>query len=81
MTTFYVLNVPENASVAMAAADDPTVTVDGVGPYFEISADDSILVDRRATGCRHAVWFSCVAGLRHARIAQHDKDALKVVAS
>ena len=37
------------------------------------------MIDRRATGCRHAVWYSALAGLQDARVAQHDKDALRVV--
>jgi hypothetical protein len=43
-----------------------------------VSADAEIVVDRRATGCRHAVWYSCVSGLSGSRITQWDKDALKV---
>ncbi len=43
------------------------------------STPSQIIIDRRATGCRHAVWYSAVAGLRRARIAQHDKNALRVV--
>lgn len=43
------------------------------------STRDQIIIDRRATGCRHAVWYSSVAGLRDARIAQHDKNALRIV--
>jgi hypothetical protein len=52
--------------------------VSKIGPYFEIVADGVISIDRRATGCRHAVWYSSIAGLRGARITQHDKDALRV---
>jgi hypothetical protein len=79
MTTLYVLDVPENTSVAKVAAEDPEVTVDRIGPYFEIRADREIVIDRRATDCRHAVWYSCVAGVaRDSRITQHDKDALRV---
>ena len=79
MTTFYVLDVPENTAVAKIAAEDPAVTVGRIGPYFEIGAAGPIVIDRRATGCRHAVWYSCVAGVaRDSRITQHDKDALRV---
>ena len=79
MTAFYVLDVPENTAVAKIAAEDAAVTVGRIGPYFEISATGPIVVDRRATGCRHAVWYSAVAGLQDARIAQHDKNALRLV--
>ncbi|MCE3550657.1 hypothetical protein LWC33_04210 [Pseudonocardia sp. RS11V-5] len=79
MTTLYVLDVPENTAVATVAAEDPAVTVGQLGPYFVISAAGPIVVDRRATGCRHAVWYSCVGGVaRDGRITQHDKDALRV---
>jgi hypothetical protein len=79
MTRLYVLDVPENTTLAKVAAEDPAVTVGRVGPYFEIGADGPIVIDRRATGCRHAVWYSAVAGVpRDSRIVQHDKDALRV---
>jgi hypothetical protein len=78
MTALYVLDVPENTAVAKVAEQDPEVTVAKIGPYFEITADGAIVVDRRATGCRHAVWYSCVAGVADGRIVQHDKDALRV---
>ena len=79
MTTLYVLDVPENVPVAKIAAEDPEVSVGRVGPYFEISAPGPIVIDRRATGCRHAVWYSAVGGVaRDSRITQHDKNALRV---
>ena len=73
-----MLDVPENTPVAEVAGQDPAVTVDHVGPYFVIASDRPIVIDRRATGCRHAVWYSCVAGLAGCRIAQWDKDAMRV---
>ena len=36
MTALYVLDVPENTSVAKVAGEDPTITVNKIGPYFEI---------------------------------------------
>jgi hypothetical protein len=79
VTALYVLDVPENTPLAKVAAADPDVTVDRIGPYFEITATGPIVIDRRATGCRHAVWYSAVAGVaRDSHITQHDKDALRV---
>lgn len=78
MTVLFVLDVPENKPVAEVAGRDPDVDVDRVGPYYKIAADGDIVIDRRATGCRHAVWYSCVAGLADSRISQWDKDALRV---
>ena len=76
----YVLEVPENESVVRVAAQDPNVTVDRVGPYFRITATEDLVIDRRATGCRHAVWYSVIAGLESSTIVQHDKDELRVKA-
>lgn len=78
MTTIYVLDVPENSSLPKVAAQNPTVTVDRVGPYFEIVAEGPLEIDRRATSCRHAVWYSIVAGVWRGKIVQHDKNALRV---
>ncbi|MEE3851953.1 hypothetical protein VZC37_16545 [Gordonia sp. LSe1-13] len=78
MTTLFILDVPENKPVAAVAGEDPDVTVEHLGPYFRITAEGTIVVDRRATGCRHAVWYSSVAGLLDSRITQWDKDALRV---
>ena len=79
MSRMYVLDVPENEGVIKVAGADPDLAIDRVGPYFRISADGDIVIDRRATGCRHAVWYSAVAGLEGSTITQHDKDALRVV--
>lgn len=81
MTTLYVLNVPENASVAAVAARDPDLNVGRIGPYFEITAAGPIVIDRRATSCRHAVWYSIVAGIAGGVVTQHDKNALRVGAA
>lgn len=75
----YVLDVPENEGVVAVASNAPDIVVDRVGPYFRVSAADDLVIDRRATGVRHAVWYSAIAGLEGSRVVQHDKDALRVV--
>lgn len=79
-TRIYVLEVPENEGVVKVAAQQPQVTIDQVGPYLRITSDGDLVIDRRATGCRHAVWYSAVAGLEGSAIVQHDKNALRVTA-
>lgn len=76
----FMLDVPENAPIAGVAAGLPDVEVAKVGPYFAITSAAPISIDRRSTGARHAVWYSCVAGLDGWRIAQWDKDALRTEA-
>jgi hypothetical protein len=79
MPSVFVLDTPENRPFVAVAEETDRVRVAHVGPYFRIETDDEVLVDRRATGCRHAVWYSAVAGLDMMRIAQWDKDAFRAV--
>lgn len=73
----FVLDVPENTGIVEVARALPGVRVGQAGPYFVIESDAPISIDRRATGMRHAVWYSFVAGLDGWRIAQWDKNALR----
>ncbi|BCJ50378.1 hypothetical protein Asp14428_18530 [Actinoplanes sp. NBRC 14428] len=81
MPTVYVLDVPENRPVVEVASRDDRVAVRAVGPYTRLSSSAPIVIDRRETGCRHAVWYSCLAGLAAGRVVQWDKNALRVEAS
>lgn len=80
MPSVFFLDVPENRPVVEVADRDPNVRVSRRGSYFEVSSGASIEIDRRATGCRHAVWYSCVGGLNGFRIAGWDKNSLRLVA-
>lgn len=74
----FLLDVPENDGVVAVAESLATVKLLRLGPYHVLESDEPIVIDRRSTGCRHAVWYSCVAGLAGGRITQWDKDALRV---
>jgi hypothetical protein len=76
----FVLDVPENTAIVEVAREHDDVTLERIGPYFVLSSDGAVAVDRRATGARHAVWYSWVAGLEGWRIEQWDQDALRLVA-
>jgi hypothetical protein len=72
----------ENVSVVLfvyggTVEHRPDVTVARLGNYFAVKSAQPIVIDRRQTGVRHAVWYSCIAGLRGCRISQWDKDALR----
>jgi hypothetical protein len=75
--SLFILDVPENRPVVEVAGRDESVTVGRVGPYFRLSSDQPIVIDRRATGARHAVWYSCVAGLSGLRLTRWDKDQIR----
>jgi catechol 2,3-dioxygenase-like lactoylglutathione lyase family enzyme len=77
-TTLFVLDVPEVESLVELARKDPTMTVKKVGDFYELSKEGPLVIERKATQCRHAVWYSAVAGVRGGKITQYDKDALRV---
>jgi hypothetical protein len=77
MATVYFLDVPENRAVVQVADLNEAVRVEKNGPYYEVSAEEGFEIDRRATECRHAVWYSCIAGLAGFRVDRWDKDSLR----
>jgi hypothetical protein len=48
--------------------------------HREYVFDDELVLDRKATGLRHALWYSVLGGIHDARVAQFDKTQLRVVA-
>jgi hypothetical protein len=76
MTALYVLDVVDFRPLAEVAALDPTITVRRRGPYFELTSSDVITIDRKATGCRNALWYSSVAAIRGGRVTTWDKTVL-----
>ena len=78
MTTLFVLDVEDFAPLAEVAAKDPDVTVTRRGPYLLVSAEGTIVIDRNATGCRNAVWYSSVAALSGARITTWSKTEMVI---
>lgn len=80
MIALYFLDVPENHGAIAVAEQLDEAKIGRIGPYFEVSADTPIVIDRRATGMRHAVWYSCIAGTAGCAITQWNKDALRAEA-
>jgi hypothetical protein len=78
MGSIYFLDVPENLPIVEVAERTLGVSADKSGPYFKVTSDGPFEIGRRETGCRHAVWYSCVAGLAGFRIAGWDKDSLRL---
>lgn len=72
----FMLDVPENQDIIQAARGLDEISVSTAGPYFVLEAPEALVIDRRSTGVRHAVWYSCIAGIEGYRIVRWDKDAL-----
>jgi hypothetical protein len=79
--SLFVIDVPDYQPLWECAVGDTDLEVRHIGPYVELSFTDGLTIARRATGVRHAVWYSGVGALKDAKIVQYDKDALRVVAS
>ncbi|MEL5953557.1 hypothetical protein AADR41_01910 [Streptomyces sp. CLV115] len=79
MSALLILDVPENVAVVETAIASGNVRTERIGPYIALISDRDITIDRRTTGCRHAVWYSCIAGTLHSRITQWDSNALVAV--
>lgn len=79
MPVIYLLDVEEFAPITAVGRRIPGVSERRVGSYIELSSDTELSIDRRATGTRHAVWYSALAGVREGRVVQYDKDRLLVV--
>jgi hypothetical protein len=81
MSSVFFPDIPETEPIwKRAVGDSGQLDTRHVGTYVELRFPDGITIDRRSTGARHAVWYSCIGALDHAKIVQFDKDALRIVA-
>jgi len=74
----YFLDAAEFTDVSAVAAAQPGARVERVPGYVAVFSDGPLVVDRRATGVRHAVWYCALAAVGHGHVVQYDKDALRV---
>lgn len=82
MASVFFADIPETETIwKHAVGDSDQLEVHHVGSYVELRFPDAVTIDRVSTGARHAVWYSCIGALDHARIVQFDKDALRIVAA
>ncbi len=78
MTTLWVLNVDDFRPLAEVAAGLPGVAVKKRGPYYEVTGNGPIEINRDNTGCRNAVWYSAVAAVSAGRVSRWDKAVLRI---
>lgn len=78
MIELYILDVEEWRPVIEVAAQADSVSAASVDSYVRLTSEQPIVIDRRATGVRHAVWYSAVGAVRGGTVTQFDKDALRI---
>ena len=80
MASLFLFDDAEYEPMWTVAVGDSELEVSRRGPFVELRFPDAVTIDRRASGVRHAVWYSGVSGVLGARVVQFDKDQLRVVA-
>jgi hypothetical protein len=80
MPSLFIADAPEWTPVLDQVAARREVTLQRHPAHIEVIFDGELVVDRSATGLRHALWYSCVAGVRGAHVEQFDKTCLRLVA-
>ena len=74
----YVLDVPEFSALVTTLRDTPGISIEKHGDYFVARSAGEIVVQRRATGVGHAVWFGALTGGIRGRIVTFSGDELRV---
>jgi hypothetical protein len=76
---FYVLDVPEFASVVSAAKDIKRCRVyPPKHGYIFVQFDGEVEINRAATGLGEAVWFGCMTGGLDGKIVAFDAERIKL---
>jgi hypothetical protein len=79
LSGFYVLDVPEFASVVTAAKKIERCQVsEPKRGYIFVQFDGEVEISRAATGLGEAVWFGCLTGGLDGKIVTFDADRIKL---
>lgn len=82
MSGFYVLDVGEFAPLVDSARANPRCRVhEPRAGYRLVEFDDWVVIDRRDTGLKEAVWFGCLTAGLDGRISEFNSDRLRLVAT
>ena len=79
MPAFDVLDVPEFRPIVDGARMSGLEVCGPREGYFHISRDGEIVMSRKALGLKYPIWFGALTGGLEGRIAQFDRDTLKLV--
>jgi hypothetical protein len=76
----YFLDIDDFVPIIEVARQADGVIEERVGPYVRLSVPRELSIDRRATGTRHAVWYSSLGAVVGGRVVQFDKERLLIQA-
>jgi hypothetical protein len=81
MPAIMVLNIPEFEPIVHTARE-AGMAVRDLGDYIEVSSDaPEVVLERRHTGVRPAVWFAALTGGLIGDFVRFDHDELRIVNS
>ena len=80
MAAIYVLDVPEFRSLVSLSTERDGYSVTRLDSgYFRIESPGAIEFTRKELKFEPAIWYGCITGGLRGRIAQFDRDTLRVV--
>jgi hypothetical protein len=79
MVKIYIVDVPEFRPIVDGARRAGIEVGGPVKGYYIIAREGEVVLSRKALGLKPAVWYSSLSGGLEGRIAQFDRDALRVV--
>ena len=79
MVSIYVPDLAEFSSITESARKLGLRVQGPVKGYWQIDADQEIRFERKALGLRVALWNSALAGGFVGKIAQYDRDTMRIV--
>ncbi len=80
MPAIYVLDVPEFRCLLEEASKQSRCRVHFAGKgYYRIAADTELVFHRKHLGVKPAVWYGLFTGGLVGRIAQFDRDTVRIV--
>jgi len=80
MPKVYVLDVPEFRPLIDGARSIGCTVQGPAGGYFTIAAPRELVFARAALGLKPALWYSSLSGGVEGRIAQFDRDTIRIAA-
>ena len=79
MVKVYVLDVPEFRPIIEGARRAHIGVSGPARGYYVIAGERELMFSRKALGLKPAVWYSSLSGGLEGRIAQFDRDTLRIV--
>jgi hypothetical protein len=79
MVRIFILDVPEFRPIVDGARRAELGVSGPTRGYYVIAREGELVLSRKALGLKPAVWYSSLSGGMQGRIAQFDRDTLRII--